>query len=179
MAESIGTRFMIATLSLEGDHTVKPLLHDEKCDEFQPEISPSRKWLAYSSTESGQYEVYVRSFPYVNVTKLQVSAGGGTSPVWSPNERELFYLINDNCVMTTNVEIAPAFHLGPPKVVFKSIYLGASNNNIGHPWDVSPEGKRFLMMKPSPSAPTSATAVPKINIVVNWFKELKQRVPVK
>ena len=50
---------------------------------------------------------------------------------------------------------------------------------MAHTWDISPDGKRFLMMK-EPAATASAGGGPrKINIVLNWFEELKQRVPVK
>jgi hypothetical protein len=49
------------------------------------------------------------------------------------------------------------------------------------PWDISPDGKRFLMLKEAPSAakPAAAEASGKINIVVNWLEELKQLAPTK
>jgi len=179
IAEMMGTRFGITMMSMESDRALKPLLHDEKYNEFQPKISPNGKWMAYDSDESGQNEVYVRSFPDVDKAKCQVSTSGGTSPLWSPSGRELFYLSNENFVMATAVQTKPTFSFGTPKVLFRSTYLGM-RNNIGHPWDISPNGKRFLMMKEiGPTAPAVEAPRLKINIVLNWTEELKQRVPVK
>ena len=82
--------------------------------------------------------------------------------------------------MVVAVETKPTLSLGTPKSLFKSIYAGATFGS-GTPWDIHPDGKRFLMMKPPApigAAPT-LTAQRKINIVLNWFEELKQRVPVK
>jgi serine/threonine protein kinase len=182
LVESWGTRAGISMMSMEGDHTLKLLLHDEKYDVIQPKISPDGKWVAYSSTESGHYEVYVRSFPDVERAKAQVSMSGGNSPLWSPNGRELFFLSNDNSVMAAAVQTVPTFKLETPKTLFKSTTVSVSRGNIGHPWDISPDGKRFLMIKPpapTVATPQPPTPQPKINVVVNWLEELKQRVPVK
>ena len=131
--------------------------------------------MAYASGESGQNEVYVRPFPEVNRGKWQVSTSGGSSPLWSPDGRQLFYLSNENSVMATAVATKPTFSLGTPKALFRSIYVPANTTNSGTPWDISPDGKRFLMMKEA----GSAGGPRKINIVLNWLEELKQRVLVK
>ena len=164
-------------LSMEGDHARKPLLQ-EKYDEVQPEISHDGRWMAYTSNESGATEVYVRPFPEVNKGKWQASTGGGDSPLWSPDGRELFYL-NGDAVMAASVQTDPSFNLvGTPKVLFRGKYVGALPAG-GTPWDISPDGKRFLMMKESGSTPLAGGGPRKINIVLNWTEELKQRVPVK
>ena len=94
----------------------------------------------------------------------------------SPDGRELFYLSPDNSVMAVAVETKPTFSLGIPKTLFRSMCVGPTVGE-GTPWDISPDGKRFLMMK-EPGSPASAGGAPlKINIVLNWFEELKQRVP--
>jgi Tol biopolymer transport system component len=115
--------------------------------------------------------IYVRSFPDVNKGRWQVSTNGGDSPLWSPDGRELFYL-NGEAAMAVSVATEPSFNIiGTPQVLFR-----------GTPWDISPDGKRFLMIKPPESGQSPAAAPPpqpKINIVLNWFEELKQRVPVK
>jgi hypothetical protein len=78
-------------------------------------------------------------------------------------------------VMAVSVETGAAFSLGTPKALFRLTYVGNSINS-GTPWDISPDGKRFLMMKePQPTA-SAGVAPLKINIVLNWFEELKQRV---
>ncbi len=172
-----GQKWDIGMLSMEGDRARKPLLHEDPV-ELNPKISPNGEYMAYASAESGQVEVYVRPFPDVNKGKWQVSTSGGNSPLWSPDGQELFYLKEDNSVMAVAVEMKPAFTLGTPRKLFSGSF--ANGVGEGTPWDIHPDGKRFLMIKPSRSLPsTEAPPRPKITVVVNWLEELKQRVPVK
>ena len=167
----------IGTLSMEGDHFRKLLLHEEYT-EAQPNISPDGKYLAYLSDESGQTEVYVRPFPEVNRGKWQISAGGGEDPLWSPDSRELFYR-RGGAVMAVPVDTKSTFSAGKPRMLFQGMYVTGTGQSPA--WDISPDGKRFLMIKRLVStAAAPAAGVPrKINIVLNWFEELKARVPVK
>ena len=171
------TNLDIGMLSMEGERAWKPLLQEEYV-ETQSQISPDGRCMAYTSTESGRNDVYIRPFPEVEKGKWPVSTSGGSSSRWSANGRELFYLSGDNSVMAIEVKTQPTFSLGVPRILFKSIYAGQTNSS-GTPWDISPDGKRLLMMK-EPGTGASADGGPrKINIVLNWFEELKQRVPVK
>jgi len=103
--------------------------------------------------------------------RLKASTGGGNSPLWSPDGRELFYKNGDE-VMTVPVRISPEFNLESPKRLFRGAYVTG--------WDISPDGKQFLMLKEAAPSGTPAPETPRrINIVLNWFEELKQRVPVK
>jgi hypothetical protein len=92
----------------------------------------------------------------------------------------LFYLTDDNSVMAVSVETNPTLSFGTPKTLFRSACVGATVGG-GTPWDIHPDGKRFLMMKEpvSTGAAPAAAGPRKINIVLNWTEELKQRVPVK
>jgi Tol biopolymer transport system component len=164
-------------LSMGGDRKFKSLLN-EKYHEAQPQISPDGRWMVYTSDESGQNQIYVRPFPDVNSGRWQISTSGGDSPLWSRDGRELFYR-NGDAVMAVSVKTAPTFSIETPKILFRGTYvsnvLRAGNYDFAT-WDVSPDGKRFLMMKEQGS---SAGGPRKINIVLNWLEELKQRVPVK
>jgi eukaryotic-like serine/threonine-protein kinase len=166
-------------MSMESDQKWRLLLQ-EKYGEIQPEISPDGQWMAYASDESGWNEIYVRPFPEVDRGRWQVSTAGGDSPLWSPNGRELFYR-NSDAVMAVAIETEPTFRAGKPETLFRGTYTSWSFTVEDHPWDISPDGKRFLMMKEAASAgkPAAAEGPRKINIVLNWFEELKQRVPVK
>jgi eukaryotic-like serine/threonine-protein kinase len=169
----------IGLLSMEGDRKYRPLLK-EKYREAQPHVSPDGRWMAYASNESGKNEVYIRPFPEVEKGRWQVSTSGGDSPLWSPDGQELFYRSGDS-VMAVAVKTSPVFNLETPEALFQGSYI--STSMIGpltfNAWDISPDGKRFLMMKET-SSTGSAGGVPlKINIVLNWTEELKQRVPVK
>jgi serine/threonine-protein kinase len=155
---------------MEGDHARKPLLQ-EKDWEKDPRISHDGRWMAYASNESGKYEVYVRPFPDVNKGKWRVSTGGGNTPLWSPDDRELFYRSGD-AAMAAPVETEPTFKSGTPTVLFHATFpgvIGIDMTDFAY-WDIHPDGKRFLMLK-------NAEAPRKINVVVNWTEELKQRVP--
>ena len=174
--------FDIEMVTMGGDYAWKPLLRESYL-ENQPRISPDGRWMAYTSDESRRAEVYVRSFPDVNQGRWQVSANGGDSPLWSPDGRERYYRSGD-AAMAVSVRTDPSFSIvGIPRILFRGTYVQVTGLE-GTPWDISPDGKRFLMMKPpapATGAPPAAAAhgPKKINIVINWFEELKQRVPVK
>jgi serine/threonine-protein kinase len=175
----------IGTLSVEGDRQRKGLLQ-EKYVETEPQISPDGRWIAYTSTESNQGEIYVRPFPDVDSGgRWQVSTNGGHSPLWSPDSKELFYR-NGDATVAVPVETDPTFSPGNPKTLFQRTYFGLEIQPLKTTltaWDISPDGKRFLMIKlpaaaNEESSKGSTTAEPrKIIIVLNWFEELKKRVP--
>jgi len=139
-------------------------------NESAPRFSPDAHWLAYISNESGRYEIYVQPYPGPG-RKWQISTEGGTEPVWNPNGRELFYRSGDK-MMAVDITTEPSFAAGKPRVLFEGQYVPtpASFPN----YDVTPDGQRFLMLKPSEQAQATPT---QINVVLNWFEELKQKVP--
>jgi len=167
----------IGMLSLEGDRTLKLLLN-EKYDEGDPRISTNEQWLAYGSNETGEREVYVRSFPDIDKVKRPVSTGGGDSPLWSPDGSELFYR-NGDSFMAVEIETEPSFSLGKPTLLFEGTYSSHPNVPECVLWDIHPDGKRFLMLKPTglTDETTEAGSPRKINIVINWLEELKEKVP--
>jgi dipeptidyl aminopeptidase/acylaminoacyl peptidase len=170
----------IGILPKDDGRKYRPLLH-EKYLEAQPRISPNGRWLAYTSDESGSKEIYVRPFPEVEGGRWQVSTSGGDSPLWSPDGRELFYR-NGDAVMAVPVNANESFSLETPKILFRGTYIAASFRLLDFkpaPWDISRDGKRFLMLKPRASAEAQMPGPRKIIVVMNWLEELKQRVPVK
>jgi serine/threonine-protein kinase len=167
-----GPEYAIDALPLEGDGKLNTLLK-EKYQDRQPHISRDGRWMAYVSNESSKDEVYVRPFPDVDKGKWQISVAGGEAPLWSPDGRELFYR-NGDSVMAVSVEAGHAFKCGKPETLFQGTYTSLSSDD-GHPWDVSPDGKRFLMMKEVGSNASAGEWPPRrINIVLNWFEELKR-----
>jgi serine/threonine-protein kinase len=134
-------------------------------------ISPDGRWIAYESLETGDYEVYIRPFPNVEAGKWMISRGGGVDPVWSPNGRELFYYYNGNpsSVMAVPIETEPAFSAGSPVLLFTGDYIYAQ----GRHYDIHPDGQRFLMIK------EAEQTADQLNVVLNWFEELKRLAPTE
>jgi eukaryotic-like serine/threonine-protein kinase len=131
--------------------------------ETNARFSPDGRWVAYRSNESGRNEVFVRPFPGPG-PKWQISAEGGAGPRWSRGGRELFYRNGDK-TMAVDVETQPAFRAGRPRLLFEAPHLWS--------YDVAPDGTRFLMIRRDPSE----SGPPRVNVVLNWFEELKRRVP--
>jgi serine/threonine-protein kinase len=166
--------FDLMTVTLGPGHNVRPLLATSSI-ESNGDVSPDGRWLAYQSNESGRFEIRVRPFPAVNSGQWQVSSNGGVRPVWSRDGHELFYLNLTGTLMSVPIESGSTLKVGKPtKVIDEGKYLFGV---VGAPrsYDVSPDGKRFLMIKPIAATTTPANLV----VVQNWLEELKQRVPVK
>ena len=137
--------------------------------ETAPTFSPDGHSLAYASDESGRNEIYVRPYPGPG-GKWQISNEGGTEPVWNPKGRELFFR-NGNRMMAVETTTQPTFSAGKPKLLFEGPYVPTPRSLPDY--DVSPDGQRFLMLKTTEQTPQSA----QINVVLNWFEELKRRAP--
>lgn len=150
-------------LPRDGERKPRPYLQTP-FSEGNPMFSPDGKWLAYQSNESGRFEVYVQPFPGGG-EKIQISTEGGMTPLWEPNGRELFYRSRDK-IMAVAITAQPQFKAERPKMLFEGPY--------DEGYDVASNGQRFLMMKAieQESAPTQ------MNLVLNWFEELKRRMPV-
>jgi Tol biopolymer transport system component len=152
------------------DHKAQPFLVTP-FNEGGAMFSPDGHWLAYVSNESGRPEVYVQPFPGPG-GKWQISTEGGTEPTWNRNGKELFYR-SGNKMMALDVTTQPGFSPGKPRMLFEGQYLAQDWPQVGTLYDVSPDGQRFLMVKTT----EQAFAATQINVVLNWFEELKQKVP--
>ncbi len=152
-----------------GDRKAQPFLRT-RFDESVPRFSPDGRWLAYISNESGRFEIYVQPYPGPG-GKWQISTEGGTEPAWNPNGRELFYRSGDK-MMAVDIATQASFAVGKPRMLFEGPYLPGPATSPNY--DVAPDGQRFLMLKPSEQAEAALT---QINVVLNWFEELKQKAP--
>jgi Tol biopolymer transport system component len=157
----------------------KPLVKSE-FEEYNAEISPDGRWLAYQSNRSGTFEVYVQPFPDVASGLWPVSTTGGTEPVWARDGRELFYRAPNGAVMGVSIMPGSPWKASPPTQLFAatSYTLAGVGTGLSRTYDVSPDGRRFLMMKNS-DAPTQTSTAPRIVVVQNWFEELKRLAPTK
>ncbi len=158
-------------LSRASEIKSRPVLQSPS-NEDGPALSPDGRWLAYVSDESGHNEVYVRPFPNLAGSSAgwQVSTDGGTEPLWSHDGSEIFYRIG-NKMMAAKVRALPSFKSSAPQMVFEGVYDKGTASRPAY--DVTADGMRFLVVK----ADESESAPAELEIVLGWFKELKDRVP--
>ncbi len=151
-------------LPFKGERKPRPFLATQFF-EISPMFSPHGRWIALISDQSGQFEVYVTPYPGPG-GMMQISTGGGGRPLWAPNGRELFYRVQDK-MMAVSIQTEPTFKAGTPRLLFEGAYGGLDRRGG---YDVDSEG-RFLMMK------EEEQTADQINVVLNWFEELKRLVP--
>ena len=133
-------------------------------DEWLPTISPNGRLLAYATSESGRPEVYVRPLP-PGIGRIQVSAGGGIEPRWSPDGREIFYRSNTHMI-AAGISEQPELAVQRRDTLFADVYL----RNISHAmYDVFPSGREFLML-------LEESRRSKLYVVVNGTEELRRKM---
>ena len=135
--------------------------------ETAPSFSPDGKWIAYTRQGS---EIWVAPYPGPG-TPHRIADGRGSPPLWSADGRELYYRdLDRRRVMAVPVGFEPAFTRGSPRELFASPYILLTL--LG----VHPDGNRFLVGRAGTSGVTEESN--RINVVLNWFEELKEKVPV-
>ena len=142
-------------LAMDGNRQPMPLIQT-KFSEGQAHFSPNMRWIAYASNLSGRSEVYVRPFnaaaPAAPAAAKQVSNGGGQAPRWR-RDGELFYSRSDGWIMSVDIPAADPSRAGAPTPLFAP----------GGQWDVTADGKRFLVAMPLAEAGLSP-----ITVVLHW-----------
>jgi Tol biopolymer transport system component len=133
-------------------------------NERRGQFSPDGRWVAYESNESGRFDIYVRGFPQTG-GKWLVSVAGGTSARWRRDGREIYYMGSDNKLMAVEVKPSGAvFEVGSPRELFTLKGPGGR----GYGYDVTADGKRFLVNSRIEGAITPIT------VVLNWPRKLKK-----
>lgn len=141
-----------------------PLIEGEFDKRF-PAFSPDGRWVAYASSESGRFEIYVVPFPGAK-GKWQVSSSGGTFPRWRGDGKELFYLGPDNRIRATEISArGSSVRVGSMQVLFRVQTVPTPIS----PFDVTPDGRRFLIN----AMPAIKGHSEPATILINWAKRLK------
>ena len=154
----------IFMLPLEGERKPQLFLRTPT-NETGPVFSPDGRWLAYRSNESGRQEIYVQPFPATGA-KWLISTEGGEEAVWA-RSGEIFYRNGDR-MMAVEITTEPTFTAGKPQLLFEGEYLSDGPRAV---YDVTPDGQKFLMIK------LGEQSVRELNVIQNWFEELKRLVP--
>ena len=162
-------RSSISVWPLGGDGKPFSYLPETQFTRGHAQLSPDGRWMAYRSSESGRNEVYVQSFPTPS-EKWQISTGGGDSPRWRRDGKEIFYLAPDQRLMVVSLlATAKGMEISIPMPLFEIAVTLAG----GRPqYDVTGDGQRFLV-----NSVTDVSETP-VTVVLNWTEELK-RVPTR
>jgi Tol biopolymer transport system component len=141
----------------------------------QPAFSPDGRWLAYQSMETGQRQVFVQPFPATGA-KYPVVPGG--HPFWSHDGRELFYNPAAQQIGVVTINTRPTLSFGAP-FIFSTAGLQSRNPaQAPRVWDIAPDRKRLIgVTEATESAASGDAPTPQIEVVLNWFTDLKARVP--
>ena len=166
----------IWTLSMDGESAPERFL-ETPFNEQHATFSPDGNWLAYTSNETGGDEVYVRPFPAAEPA-YRVSIDGGASPLWARDGRELFYQTpreeRNRRIMVVDVITGSTFTRSQPRLLLEGSYRGTTPVRS---YDISPDGQQIVMITGTGQQP-ELQPVTSIDIILNWFEELKERVPV-
>jgi len=135
-------------------------------------MSPDSKWLAYHSDQTGRFETYIVRFPSLT-ERHRVSSHGGLSPRWSGDGRSLFYMALDGR-RVFKVPIGPDASPGAETVAIEGSFVAGTS--AARTFDVAPDGRLVLVRE---GQAERARDIPDIIVVLNWFEELKARVPTK
>jgi serine/threonine-protein kinase len=181
---NIANEMDIWTVPFDGGVPGEPEVFSARTFPFQESgaaFSPDGRWLAYAGGDATMldFEIYVEPFPPTGERRL-VSRAQGIMPLWSRDGQELFYrTVNQTgdtpqTLRKINVSTKPAFTFTTEETVQIGEFMSFGYYRS---FDVTPDGERFLVVLP-PQATDSDAPQPQINVVVNWFEELKERVPV-
>ncbi len=154
-------------LPLFGERKPAPLL-ESGFDKFQARVSPDSRFIAYSTNESGTYQIVVQTFPDTTAGKWQITADGGVEPKWRRDSRELYYLALDGKLMSVAIS-GPGFTAARPAVMFQTpLTVNRVQPTRDRRYDVAPDG-RFLMVIPA----ATGAALP-YSVIVNWNATLEK-----
>jgi serine/threonine-protein kinase len=149
---------------LTGD-TARKIIAATSDAEIAPKVSRDGKWVAYTSNQDGDPQVYVQPFPPTG-GRYRFSANGGIAPVWSPDGHHLFYVANGR-LTTATIQRQPTFTVTSRAPMFQRPYL--INVPPHANYDVSPDGKSFVLVRP-------IGEISRIIVVHDWKYELRERV---
>ena len=153
-------------LPMDGEEAPFPIVETPFID-YQAQVSPDGRWVAYTSNESGRFEVYAQRFPVVG-NKVRLSTAGGVQPRWSDAGTELFYVAPDLKLMAVTVKpSAERLEPGAAAALFQTRIWGGASTEAGHraQYAVAPDGNFLINTNAADDAP--------FTVVLNWHVGLE------
>jgi eukaryotic-like serine/threonine-protein kinase len=171
-----GSNGGIWMLALDGDRKARQFVELPDSTQVHASFSPDGRWVAYTSTEiNGNAYIFVQPYPATGA-KYQVTTELGAVPLWSPDGKQIFYW-SAGKIFSIDVRTEPSFSFGKPAPLplppVRQIVPGFRS------YDITPDGQRFIMVMSGAPTAGQTFAAPQIDVVLNWFEELKQRVPLR
>jgi len=144
-----------------------PFLQTEYREQLA-KLSPDGRFIAYDSNQSGQQEIYIRSFPEGTGLR-RVSPNGGTQVRWRKDGKELFYVEGDS-LMAAPISTTPTLTIGSAERLFSDAHLtfGAGEDYLNY--DVAPDGRKFIVREPE-----LGDSEVRIRVVQNWHEEFRKQ----
>ena len=181
-AATKGSSISLWAFSLE-DRKATPFGDVQSRNPINAVFSPDGRWVAYYSNETGRDAIYVQPFPATGA-KYQIPKRDPTQndhhPVWSSDGKELFYIPMPGALAAISVTTRPDFSFGSPvPVPRKFTTAGSSAQTDIRNYDLTPDGKILGLMDTSEQTQSGNPGAPEFRVVLNWFEELKARVPTK
>ena len=183
-----GTRVVVQDITGEGQPNLLVARLDEEPFAPQPYlragwheesgvVSPEGNWLAYSSSEGGDHDIWIRAFP-VPGTATRVSSEGGYEPTWSPDGSAIYYLDGQGSMMRRDVRLGETAEVGEQQRLF-SVAGTSATPHFFRMYDIHPDGDRFIFVTTADVEQATFQEVQGIGpvvVVVNWFEELRRRM---
>ena len=170
----------IWTIRLDGDEPASEFLSTPD-EERAARFSPDGLWIAYLLDEGDGPQVYVRPYPRTAGSQRRISEEAGRAPMWSPDGQSLYFAgLFPVPLHVASVQTSPSFFRGRPEELFVVDENGLRTGPeifVGPLWNITADGERFVMVLPNTGF-DAGSRVPQINVVINWFEELKRLVPV-
>ncbi len=165
-----------------GDGKPFPFIDRTPHAERDAQFSPDGRWVAYQSNETGRAEIYVRPFvppsdPRPRTGQWSISTNGGAQPRWRDDGKELYWIAPDATLMAAPVALRDdSVDAGAPFSLFSThIAMGGAEMSLSGQYNVAPDG-RFLINAVLDDQHGNPS---RLNIVQNWFEELKRLVPTQ
>jgi Tol biopolymer transport system component len=154
----------IVTIPMAGTDRTPEVIVEGRTITTQGRLSPDGRWIAFASSDSGRFEVYVQNFPKP-AGRWQVSTDGGLQPKWRSDGKELYYLGLDSRLMAVPVALGALAEVGKPTPLFAT-RVEPTTGLVWHQYDVGPDGQRFLINTPEIIRSS-------VTVVLNWLSALK------